>query len=430
MLLFDQGESLMRLKNIGILLLCIIVLISAFPGWAQEESIYLTVGESRIFDYKGVTRVATSNPGVIELVVTSASEVIANAKTVGLATVHIWHGGKRTSFRMEVGENYTSLAKEMSLLIGIPTVNIRMTAKTVVLEGSVPTDLEMARVEQIARTYRDTVLNFLKVEESYQVLLSVLITEIRLDDIKSLGIEWGSMSVTDGKIIGTSMIWQYLFEANKYDSVEVRNPMDQRRISPVGARLTHLFQNGNARLLAAPSILVQSGKKAHFLVGGEIPLPIRTDQGILVEWKEYGVRLEAKPSIERDNMINLTIIPEVSNLDWANAIIVSDMRIPAVATRRAETQLSIASGSTMALGGLLQREDSKTVNRVPGLGKLPIIGRIFQSSDYRQGLTELVIFVTPSIVPMGQSPDIERIIPKGTPAPEVQSQSQQLKGEN
>lgn len=411
----------MRSKIVGLLLLGLTLLIGAFPGQAQDESIYLTVGESRIFEYKGLTRVATSNPGVIELVVTSGSEVIANAKSVGLATVHIWYGGKRTTIRMEVGENYTSLAKEMSLLIGIPTVNVRMTAKTVVLEGSVPSDLEMARVEQIARTYRETVLNFLKIDQSYQVLLSVLITEIRLDDIKSLGIEWGSMSVTDGKVIGTSMIWQYLFEANKYDTVEQRNPLDQRRISPIGARLTHLFQNGNARLLAAPSILVQSGKKAQFLVGGEIPLPIRTTQGIQVEWKEYGIRLEAKPSIERDNMINLSITPEVSNLDWANAIIVSDMKIPAIATRRAETQLSIAGGSTLALGGLLRREDSKTVNRVPGLGSIPIIGKVFQSSDYRQGLTELVIFVTPSIVPMGQSPAVEKIIPVDTKAPEVQS---------
>lgn len=419
----------MRSRMICLILMSLVILASAFPGQAQEESIYLTVGESRIFEYKGLIRVATSNPGVVELVVTSSSEVIANAKSVGLATVHIWYGSQRAAFRMEVGENYSSLAKEMSMLIGIPTVKVRMTAKTVVLEGSVPSDLEMARVEQIARTYRETVLNFLKVDQSYQVLLSVLITEIRIDDIKSLGIEWGSMSVTDGKVIGTSMIWQYLFEGNKYDTVEQNNPLDQRRISPIGARLTHLFQNGNARLLAAPSILVQSGKKAQFLVGGEIPLPIRTTQGIQVEWKEYGIRLEAKPSIERDNMINLMITPEVSNLDWANAIIVSDMKIPAIATRRAETQLSIAGGSTLALGGLLRREDSKTVNKIPGLGDIPIIGKVFKSTDYRNGLTELVIFVTPSIVPMGQSPEINRIIPKGTPPPEVRSREERSKGE-
>ena len=420
----------MRPKLLILILICIIAMAMTVPGLANGESVFMTVGESRIFDYSGITRVATSNPDVLELVVTAAGEVIANAKSAGLSTVHLWYGGKRVSFHVNVAENYSSLAQEIAMIIGIPTVRVRVTAKTVVLEGNVPTDLDLARAEKIAKNYRETVLNFLEIDNSYQVLISALITEIRVDDVNSLGIEWGSMNVKDGKIIGTSMIWEYLFESSTFDTIEQKNPFDQKRTAPIGTRLNYLFQNGNAKLLAAPSILVRSGKQAEFLVGGEIPLPIKTEQGITVEWKSYGIKLAVEPSIERNNLINLKVIPEVSNLDWANAIIVSEMKVPAISTRRAKTELSIQGGSTLALGGLLRREDSKTVNKVPGLGDLPIIGRIFRSTDYRQGLTELVIFVTPTIVPIGQSPTEEQIIPMDQFLPESRTEKRRPKGEN
>lgn len=419
----------MRRTISSIFILIIVALSFALPGHADEEPIFLTVGESRIFEYSGLTRVATSNPAVVDLVVTASSEVIANAKSTGLAIIHIWHEGKRSTFRIEVAEDYSPLAKEISAIINIPTVKVRVTGKAVVLEGTVPSDLDMARVTSIAKNYRESVLNFLKIDKSYQVLITAMITEIKVENIKDLGIEWGSMTIDGAQQVGGGLLLQYLFVGSQYDFVEHNGLIKQRRNSPIGARLSYLFQKGTARLLAAPSILVQSGKSAQFLVGGQIPIPIQSDQGIQVQWKDYGIKLETKPNIQSDNIIDLSVLPEVSSLDWANAIVVSDMKIPAVATRRANTQLAIQSGSTLALGGLLSREDSKNITKVPGLGSIPIIGELFKSRDYRTGLTELVIFITPYIVPIGQSPEVSKIIPSGTPLPEQRTTQPAKKGE-
>ncbi|HEX2954508.1 MAG TPA: pilus assembly protein N-terminal domain-containing protein [Bacillota bacterium] len=419
----------MRRMVASLFIFIIIALAFALPGHADQEPIFMTVGESKIFEYSGLTRVATSNPAVVDLVVTASSEVIANAKSSGLAFVHIWHEGKRSTFRIEVAEDYSPLAKEISEIINIPTVKVRVTAKTVVLEGSVPSDLDMARVTSIAKNYRDSVLNFLKIEKSYQVLITAMVTELKVDDIKDLGIEWGSMTIDGTQEVGGGLLLKYLFAGSQYDFVEKNGVFDQRRISPVGARLSYLFKKGTARVLAAPSILVQSGKSAQILVGGQIPIPIQTDKGIQVDWKDYGIKLEAKPNILDGDMIDMSVSPEVSSLDWSNAVIVSNMKIPAVATRRANTQLSIQSGSTLALGGLLSREDSKNIVKVPGLGNIPIIGELFKSRDYRSGLTELVIFITPYIVPVGKSPEVSKILPSGTSMPESQTTTPAPKGE-
>lgn len=421
-----KGGFGMRPQKLSMFLLFIVALAFALPGHADQEPISMTVGESRIFEYSGLTRVATSNPAVVDLVVTASSEVIANAKSAGVSTVHIWHDGQRSSFRIEVGEDYSPLANEIGEIINIPTVKVRVTAKSVVLEGNVPTDLDMARAVQVAQNYRETVMNFLRIDNSYQVLITALITEIKINDIKSLGITWGSIQL-EGSSNG---VMKYSFVGNQNDFSQ---PVDsqgnvqsgvfnQHLVGPVGARLNYLFQNGTARLLASPSILVQSGKNAQFLVGGQIPIPVQsTSQGITVEWKDYGIKLESKPSILRDNMIDMSIAPEVSSLDWSNAIIVSSMKIPALATRKANTQLTVKSGSTIALGGLINREDSRDVVKVPGLGSLPIIGELFKSRDYRAGLTELVIFITPYIVPVGSSPDLDTILPSGTTMPDQRS---------
>ena len=406
----------MRQMILRLMVLTLALVFISLPGLA-EDTLFMTVGESQVLHYKDLTRVATSNPAAVEVVVTTGGDVLVNAKAVGLSTVHIWYGGRRASFRVEVAEDYSSLANEIPQIIGIPTVQVRVTAKTVVLEGIVANDLELARAETIAKSYREVVHNFLTVKDSYQVHIAALVTEVRVDDLKSLGVQWGSMNVTGGEVVGTSMIWEYLFEANKYDYIEQEHVWDQRRVAPIGARLTHLFENGRARLLAAPSILLQSGKSAQFLVGGEIPIPVVTKDGVEITWKEYGVRLETKASIGQDGMIDLIVIPEVSNLDWSNAITTNDMKVPAIATRRAQTQLKIQGGSTMALGGLLQREDSQNTNKIPLLGDLPVIGKLFRSDDFRKGQTELVIFITPTIVPVGQSPSIDRILPKDAQMP-------------
>lgn len=120
--------------------------------------------------------------------------------------------------------------------------------------------------------------------------------------------------------------------------------------------------------------------------------------GVIVNWREYGIRLKVTPKLERDNTISMAVAPEVSSIDWSNAIIVNGFKLPALATRKASTNVRFKDGSTLIIGGLLRREDSANVYKVPLLGDIPIIGSLFRSKNFQKGDTELLLFVTPKLI--------------------------------
>jgi pilus assembly protein CpaC len=175
------------------------------------------------------------------------------------------------------------------------------------------------------------------------------------------------------------------------------------RLEGLSAQLKALITTNRARMLAEPNLLVEEGKLAEILVGGQIPIPVVQPGAaagtVTVEWKEFGVKLAMKADIGGTGKdINLDIMPEVSNLDFAHAIVVSGIRLPALRTRRVHSSLHMQDGQTLVIGGLYQNEDSKLVRKVPLLGDLPILGSFFRRSDKQKQETELVVFVTPQIV--------------------------------
>jgi pilus assembly protein CpaC len=169
-------------------------------------------------------------------------------------------------------------------------------------------------------------------------------------------------------------------------------------------------ENGDAQVLAAPSILTSNAQEATFLAGGEIPIPIPDGDKVKVEWKEYGVKLKVKPVLNRDLSMTLTIAPEVSTLDWTNAISLGGYKLPAIATRKASTQLEVKPGATLVIGGLLKKQDSQSVTRIPWVGRLPIIGALFRSKNFLKGQTELLFFVTPSIITDANQISAEKLL--------------------
>jgi len=134
------------------------------------------------------------------------------------------------------------------------------------------------------------------------------------------------------------------------------------------------------------------------LAGGELPIPRSDGDKVIVEWKEYGVKLKVTATIVKDDEVLLSVAPEVSSLDWANAVMVEGYKMPAIATRKASTNLLFKEGSTLVIGGLLKREDSTTVFKLPIIGDLPIVGSLFRSKEFQKGDTELLFFVTPQII--------------------------------
>jgi pilus assembly protein CpaC len=159
-----------------------------------------------------------------------------------------------------------------------------------------------------------------------------------------------------------------------------------------------LRENGLLRVLAEPNLVAINGQPATFLAGGEVPIPITTDERIKIEYKEFGVRLNFTPVVLAEDKIRLKVAPEVSEPDFANSVTFGGVSIPGFATRRVDTVVEIGSGQTFAIGGLLSERVRAISNRVPGLGDLPVLGALFRSVDYQLEESELVVLVTPELV--------------------------------
>lgn len=270
-----------------------------------------------------------------------------------------------------------STLEELQAKLDIPTLDINIVNSRIILEGSVSDQAEHGRVIEVAGLYGE-VLDLIHVEQEAQVLLQVFVLELDKTAANKLGVTWGG----DFGVFNPYVI----------DFVEVFD-WQMSRASKLHAQVEALVENGTAKLLASPSLLTLSGKQADFLVGGEIP--VITDQG--VEWKDYGVKLDVLPTVNKDH-ITVNVMPEVSSLDWNNALTINGIEIPAIKTRRASTSLRMKEGSTMVLGGLIQHEESTQIRKVPLLGDLPIIGALFRSKNYQENQTELVIMITPWIM--------------------------------
>lgn len=372
-------------------LLMILILLLPAIAKAEPHLIYMAIGETKVLSIREITRIAVSRPEVLELVVTSGQEFLLNAKKVGLSSVNVWSSEGRFTFKIAVQEDYSAIETEIAKLINNPEVRIKANDKYVILSGMVASSLEEEQAIQYGKMYRDNVINNLQVKTTYQILLSILVTEIKKDSEKKYGFNSGSWWPTSEGLVFHE--WEYGFLKDDPGGVNLAPG------TSLGSILNLMQRNGDAKIMAAPSILTVGGKEAFFLAGGEIPIPMSDGKGgIIVNWKEYGIRLKVISNFERNNTISMAVSPEVSSIDWSNAIIVNGFKLPALATRKASTNVEFKDGSTLIIGGLLKREDAVNVYKVPLLGDIPIIGSLFRSKNFQKGDTELLIFVTPKVI--------------------------------
>ena len=301
-------------------------------------------------------------------------------------------------------------------LSGLDGIRVTEIGDTLLLDGEVPTQNDLSRVQAVAGIFGKKVVNLLSVKAPLQVLLQVQVVEARRNAGKDLGIRWGGVTGQGNvQLPGTNLadsttpeIGLLSPQIGLIGEVFVGSALE--RLNLLRARIDALASEGLVKLLAAPSMLTLSGSEANFLVGGEIPIFLGDEGGrIKFEWKPYGVQLKITPVVERQGYIDLKVNPEVSSFDWENALLVNGWKIPAFKTRRAEGHLILADGSTMVLGGLIQSEDTKVIDKIPLLGDIPIIGALFRSEKFQRQETELLIFVTPRIVGAGESISLDVI---------------------
>lgn len=289
----------------------------------------------------------------------------------------------------------------------------RVGDEALMLEGSVASEEELSGIERVLQMFHDRVpiVNLVSVVEpaGRRVQVGVKVLEINRGATDDLGVDWGQWQGADAG--ATYRQQPFLF--GDVDGV------GWEELYNFSAQVHALIDQQKARLLAEPNLLVNENEEANILIGGEIPVPIaQTAVGggsaITVEWKPFGVNLTIRPTIGPDGeRVKLEVKPEVSSLDFGNAVTVSGITIPALRSRRAETIVTVSDGGVLAIGGLLSSEQSRSVSKIPILGDLPIIGQLFRHDTFINDRSELIILVLPQILGEDGEPVHPIPVPEG-----------------
>lgn len=387
---------MMQNKRLWTIVICLFILslLSGVPVSAAEK-IAVAVNQSRILTFTGVSQVAVANPDIADVSVVSGSEVILIGKAPGMTTLHVWSLAGRRSFLVEVGTDDTNIANAIRETLGYKDIRVSKINKNIILEGRVNDQYQKNRAEKVAGAYGDKVINLLELTQPLQVKIEVQVIEIYREKAKKSGIKWGNLADSAPGI--------FQFGQSAYNTISGNTTLGTLGgYEEVNGQLSALVQNGSAKILSQPNMITLSGDKADILVGGEIPVPVGLDNNrIAIEWKEYGIKLEIAPEVNGEGIIQSQIKAEVSTLDWNSTHKIglgAGMEIPPLKMRKANTAIALASGETMAIGGLIASETARDVYKIPVLADIPILGKLFQSKSFSKGETELIILITPTIV--------------------------------
>jgi pilus assembly protein CpaC len=248
------------------------------------------------------------------------------------------------------------------------------------------------------------VINLLALMKPVQIKIEAQVIEIDRQKAKDLGIKWGN---------GVDVFTPGTFAAGQSHQTGLGWSLGNfGQTAALNAQLSALIKNGSARILSRPNMITLSGDKANIMVGGEMPIPVSMQNGTVgIEFKEYGIKLEIGPELSSANLIHSKIKAEVSSLDWNSSHKIQlglGMSIPPLKVRKAETSIALASGQTMAIGGLISSETTRDVYQVPLLADLPILGALFKSTSFNRNETELLILITPTVVdPASYQPELK-----------------------
>jgi pilus assembly protein CpaC len=415
------------MRRLGLFLLFIVILggpIFAADDTAVVGDVRLMVGRSMILDMGSpIARVSLTSADIADAMVTSPNELLINGKTPGTISMFVWDraGGIRR-FEVNVQRDLARLNEQVKSLFPGEAIAAASNGKSIVLSGNVTSKEIGDRAVDVAAGYvenKNEVVNLLQLRESNasnQVLLRVRFAEVSRSALLELGTQLftgvnGYKSVIgrtttqqqpapvfDDKLTFSDFMNVFLFDAKRSLGVDIK-----------ALQTKGLFQT-----LAEPNLVAESGKEASFLAGGEFPVPIAQPNGggaaITIVFKEFGVRLNFTPIVNGDR-IHLKVRPEVSTLDFANGITLQGFRIPALSTRRAETELELMNGQTFAMAGLLDNRVTNTMQKIPGIGDIPILGELFKSRVAQKEKTELVVMITPEILPRN-SPGLTSDLPR------------------
>lgn len=418
--------------------LVLAVLGSGNSAWAESSRLWesdgepvrevvITLNKSKTFQFeKAFATAIVASPEIADVTPLNDRSLYIQAKKIGTTNVTIYDAKSTLVgvFDVEVDPDTANLQKKIQQSTGNQGIRVSSADGQVVLIGQASDAVAADRAVAIAKALSPNgVINAMSVAPSQQVLLKVRFLEATRDAGRQIGVNWfgGNASGTRGFNIGQGGLINGTPTNNTPGSItllQTAGTLAGSTSSPFGVTLANIVnQNGASldllltaletkglvRSLAEPNLMALSGDTAKFLAGGEFPVPIAatSSNGIVtptIEFKPFGVQLSFTPTVLSKGIINLRIAPEVSELDFSNAVTISGTTIPSLVTRNAVTTVELRDGQSFAIAGLLQNMDLRNVSQLPWIGSVPVLGVLFSSRGYQKQETDLVIIITPSLV--------------------------------
>ncbi len=373
------------------------------------------VGKSLLINTtERLKRVSVTDPAVADALVVTPTEVLVNGLAPGETSLLIWDELERSrSFDLRVDVDITAASEEIRRLFPNEKIQVSPSRSAIVLSGHVTTEDVAKHAGALASAYSKNVVNVLTFGPvgADEVLLEVRFAEVDRSAFTQLGINMFSTGA--GNTIGTIQTGQFggvtpgpittsASGNSTTTTTTVGNFLNLFFFNPqvkLGAVIEALHERNLLQILAEPNLVALNGKEASFLAGGEFPFPVVQPNAtglstVTIQFREFGVRLKFTPVIQPNGSIHLHVAPEVSTLDFANSVTVSGTTIPALSTRKADTEFELQDGQSFVIAGLIDNRVTEIMNKIPGLGDIPILGNFFRSKSLQKSNTELMVLCT------------------------------------
>ena len=385
----------------------------------DSQTLHLVVGRSLFLDLaEKLRRVYVSNPQVLDALAANPLEVVITAKAAGSSSLVLWsNAGPPKLYTVLADVDVAGLRDSLAQALPGDRVEVEAQQGRIHLSGMVDSDASADEASRLAGVYSKDVINALVVDPRHlpQVQLEVRVVEIDRSKLTAFGINLFSL----GKNSGSSSTEQF-----SPPGFQTQNGTNTAVISDflnlfyfnlphgLGTTIKDLQTKGILEILAEPTLITLHGKTARFLAGGEFPYPIVQPGGagsvptVTVQFRPYGVKLEFTPWVNSDGTIRLRVSPEVSALDYTNEVVIAGYALPALSTRKAETEVELKDGQSLGISGILDHRTTDSLSKMPGIGDIPVLGQLFRSKNLNRSTMELVVIVTPKVIDTLARPDL------------------------
>jgi len=395
---------------------------SSVQETGEPQTLHLLVGRSLVISSPTrIKRVSLADPEIAEALVVSPTQVLVNGRKPGGVSLMVWDEADQSqAFEVSVDIDVLGLSQKIHEVFPSENVHIDTSKDVVILTGNASSAAIADKILEVVKGAAPKVTSMMRVPAAPtgEILLQVRFAEVDRTALSQFGIN--ILSLPGAKNVGSISTQQFAppqlinqsgsggtgggTGSASFGLSDLMNVFLFRPDINLAVTIKALQEKNLLQILAEPNLLTASGKEASFLAGGEFPYPVPQSSGgsgyatITIQFKEFGIRLSFTPTFTPDGQIHLKVKPEVSSLDYANSLQIQGYTVPGISTRRVESEMDLADGQSFAIAGLMDNRVTEQLEKIPWIGDVPVLGKLFQSKSFQRSKDELLVVVTPTIV--------------------------------